>query len=417
MNTKKEIIKVVNKRRKVIQTITNFKFLISNFHRSTAEGYYDVPTNTYNYTDHLEGGASKSADEHFSERASLSRWQRLSYKKDSSNSSLLITNSDDYYPFGLKHNTAVPNNQPNYKYKYQGQEWQDELGLNWDSFKWRNYDYAIGRFMSIDPLAEKYTYNSTYAFQENKMGLGRELEGLELWVQTNGSQSTPMYYANAEVGLKNNPQAMPMTADSTRGITQDYAGNLSYTSGQTSVQLNADGTHSQNGTTYPMKDMTPTVDIKDQTLAYAPIVAIGCGVLLPYAIGGTAGATGSAIGDYALGAFIKGSIDVGLQQSIKGEVDLKQTGINAFAPTPLASFLGNTANNFGTSIYKGTGEKDLNTNILKTVTGAFTMGFGVIGNEINKEGTSIISQGFIATDVIPGVYSNSTDVIIQNSQK
>ncbi|RXM42099.1 hypothetical protein BOW57_17825 [Flavobacterium sp. YO64] len=52
--------------------------------------------------------------------------------------------------------------------------------MNWDSFKWRNYDYAIGRFMSIDPLAEDYAYNSTYAFQENKMGLGRELEGLEL---------------------------------------------------------------------------------------------------------------------------------------------------------------------------------------------------------------------------------------------
>ena len=34
--------------------------------------------------------------------------------------------------------------------------------------------------MSIDPLAEKYTYNSPYAFQENKMGMGRELEGLEL---------------------------------------------------------------------------------------------------------------------------------------------------------------------------------------------------------------------------------------------
>lgn len=67
-----------------------------------------------------------------------------------------------------------------YNYKYQGQERQDELGLNWDSFKWRNYDYAIGRFMSIDPLAEKYPYNSTYAFQENKMGMGRELEGLEL---------------------------------------------------------------------------------------------------------------------------------------------------------------------------------------------------------------------------------------------
>jgi len=34
--------------------------------------------------------------------------------------------------------------------------------------------------MSIDPLAQDYVYNSPYAFQENKMGLGRELEGLEL---------------------------------------------------------------------------------------------------------------------------------------------------------------------------------------------------------------------------------------------
>jgi hypothetical protein len=40
--------------------------------------------------------------------------------------------------------------------------------------------------MCIDPLAEKYAYNSTYAFQENKMGLGRELEGLEL-VYANGT--------------------------------------------------------------------------------------------------------------------------------------------------------------------------------------------------------------------------------------
>jgi len=39
---------------------------------------------------------------------------------------------------------------------------------------------AIGRFWQIDPLAEDYMYNSTYSFQENKMGMGVELEGLEL---------------------------------------------------------------------------------------------------------------------------------------------------------------------------------------------------------------------------------------------
>jgi RHS repeat-associated protein len=67
----------------------------------------------------------------------------------------------------------------NHKFKFQGQEHQDELGLNWDSFKWRNYDYAIGRFMSIDPLSEKYSYQSTYAFAENKVISHIELEGLE----------------------------------------------------------------------------------------------------------------------------------------------------------------------------------------------------------------------------------------------
>ncbi|MFZ6008822.1 MAG: hypothetical protein ACOYXT_00625 [Bacteroidota bacterium] len=37
----------------------------------------------------------------------------------------------------------------------------------------------IGRFFSIDPLAEKYYYNSPYAFSENKVVAHRELEGLE----------------------------------------------------------------------------------------------------------------------------------------------------------------------------------------------------------------------------------------------
>src|SRR5690606_21202624 len=66
-----------------------------------------------------------------------------------------------------------------YNYKYQGQERQDELGLNWDSFKYRNYDYAIGRFISIDPLAEQYSYQSPYNFSENRVIDGIELEGLE----------------------------------------------------------------------------------------------------------------------------------------------------------------------------------------------------------------------------------------------
>lgn len=37
----------------------------------------------------------------------------------------------------------------------------------------------VGRFFNIDPLAQKYTYNSPYAFSENCVVNSRELEGLE----------------------------------------------------------------------------------------------------------------------------------------------------------------------------------------------------------------------------------------------
>jgi RHS repeat-associated protein len=76
-----------------------------------------------------------------------------------------------------------------YKYKFQGQERQDELGLNWDSFKWRNYDMAIGRFMSIDPLTEKYMDWTPYAFSGNRVVDSRELEGLEPVASRTGTKN------------------------------------------------------------------------------------------------------------------------------------------------------------------------------------------------------------------------------------
>lgn len=69
-------------------------------------------------------------------------------------------------------------NLPN-KFKFQGQEHVDDLGLGWDSFKWRNHQPDIGRFFNVDPLAEKYLYNSPYAFSENKVVAHVEIEGLE----------------------------------------------------------------------------------------------------------------------------------------------------------------------------------------------------------------------------------------------
>ena len=91
-----------------------------------------------------------------------------------------VIQQEDYYPFGLKFNSysresSVPNNMK----LFQDQEHIDDLGLNWDSFKWRNHMPDIGRFFNVDPLATKYVYNSPYAFSENCVTSHVELEGLE----------------------------------------------------------------------------------------------------------------------------------------------------------------------------------------------------------------------------------------------
>lgn len=97
-----------------------------------------------------------------------------------SNNTATIDRETNYYPFGLEYQgyNGTFTQLQSYTYGFQGQERQKEIG--WGSFKWRNNIPELGRFFNIDPLAEKYTYNSPFAFQENKIGLGRELEGLEM---------------------------------------------------------------------------------------------------------------------------------------------------------------------------------------------------------------------------------------------
>src|SRR5690606_5211394 len=154
----------------------------------TAEGYVKTTRQSsgydfnyvFNHTDHLGN-------------------IRLRYTQHPETGATEILQEDHYYPFGLKHKgynnehfvfslesndgiTLVPATLTagdGYKYKYQGQEHQDEFGLNWDSFKWRNYSPDLGRFWVIDPLAEKYAYQSVYQFASNQPIHANEIEGLE----------------------------------------------------------------------------------------------------------------------------------------------------------------------------------------------------------------------------------------------
>jgi RHS repeat-associated protein len=89
-----------------------------------------------------------------------------------------------YYPFGLatagiSSKALNFGNPENKKKKFQGQEYSDDLGVDMYEFKYRMDDPQTGRFWQIDPLSDKYVYNSTYAFSENKVTNNIELEGLE----------------------------------------------------------------------------------------------------------------------------------------------------------------------------------------------------------------------------------------------
>lgn len=54
-----------------------------------------------------------------------------------------------------------------YKYKYNGKELQDELGLNVYAYGWRDYDPAIGRFLKMDRFSEKYYDVNPYQYCVN----------------------------------------------------------------------------------------------------------------------------------------------------------------------------------------------------------------------------------------------------------
>jgi RHS repeat-associated protein len=66
-----------------------------------------------------------------------------------------------------------------YRFGFNGQEQDGELMDGAVSFKYRVHDPRIGKFLSVDPLAPEYPWNSSYAFAENRVIEAIDLEGKE----------------------------------------------------------------------------------------------------------------------------------------------------------------------------------------------------------------------------------------------
>jgi RHS repeat-associated protein len=124
----------------------------------TAEGYV-MPVSgnnwryVYQYKDHIDN-------------------IRLSYSDGDGNGTISqseIIEENNYQPFGLKmrgfnSNINSLGNSVAQRYKFGGKEFSEELDLNTYDFGARNYDPALGRWMNIDPLAEKMRRHSPYNY-------------------------------------------------------------------------------------------------------------------------------------------------------------------------------------------------------------------------------------------------------------
>ena len=140
-----------------------------------AEGYVKVTTPSggqqefnyvYNYTDHLGN-------------------IRLRYTVDPETDELAILEEDHYYPFGLKHQgynseheilmakdelielvPVTPESGDPYTYKFNGKEYNEDLGLNVNEMDLRHYDPAIARWVVQDPVTH-FDYSPYSAFDNN----------------------------------------------------------------------------------------------------------------------------------------------------------------------------------------------------------------------------------------------------------
>ena len=96
-----------------------------------------------------------------------------------------IVEENNYYPFGLQHKgyNKVSSSSLAEKWKYNGKELNEELGLNWYDYGARMYDPALGRWFVNDKLAddEMQIDKSPYAYSWNSPILLNDPDGNCPW--------------------------------------------------------------------------------------------------------------------------------------------------------------------------------------------------------------------------------------------
>ena len=181
---------------------------------------------TLDFFAHNEGYADNNFNYVFQFKDHLGNL-RLSYGDLNNNG--LITNSEileenNFYPFGLKHNGYNNNiNSINsaLNYKFGGNEFQDELGLNVYDYDNRIYDQAIGRFWQMDPLAEQGRRWSPYNYCFDNPIYFQDPDGMWPWPTWNQIKSFASGVSSGAIGYAKN--ALNTISNAPSRLAQGYS--------------------------------------------------------------------------------------------------------------------------------------------------------------------------------------------------
>ena len=128
-----------------------------------------------------------------------------------------VLERNDYYPFGARHLRSNQAQSVN-RYKYNGKEEQRTGGLGYLDYGARMYDAALGRWFSIDPLAEQYAARSVYHFCGNNPLLLVDGNGMSY----DDYRDIPPYRWEDDSGLNSDPRPHTIINLKSRGWEKRY---------------------------------------------------------------------------------------------------------------------------------------------------------------------------------------------------
>jgi len=117
--------------------------------------------------------------------------------------------------------------KPN-EYLYNGKMMQDEMGLGWLDYGARFYDPVLGRWHSVDPLAEMYTNQSPFAYCSNNPLNRIDPSGMnDGWVEDPTTPQKGVYW-NPEVNTQGEADDAGLTYRGQTTLATDEKGSVKY---------------------------------------------------------------------------------------------------------------------------------------------------------------------------------------------